>query len=759
MRYGGERVSGLARQRRVMAALRQRRCQQRQALKERQSGPCLSALVEVRELVTGAAADVEQVVEVILDRLRQLTPATGAAVGLRDGDELYFPFASGDQTGNRGTRLRIASSLSGQALTSGEIVHTSDTEADDMVDRVATRQVRVRSMIVVPLRDGAGVIGVLNIVSSIPYAFSEQDLQAVRMLAGFIGTALRHALDYERLQDQTSQLQAANEELTIQAEELQAQGEELQALYDRLWRQKRLVEEEVLERTRDLSHQRNFLADMLDSLPGGVLVIDCEFRIRMTNARYAEAFGRVPEDLVGQYLFETFPGTEEQHGALLRGEMDAGKVATFYSFPWIFQHEGQTVETFWDFTGRPLYDMNGRPDGYLVLCFEVTPRVLLERQLAEKAQEVTRQNAFLRTIVENVPAGVSYVGADHRYRWLNDRASEIIGLTKEALLGRTIREVMPHLPDDDSFLEGALRGERQELSAVPVPLIRDGKEEVVYLDVTAAPIMGPDGGIEGVLQGAVDVTGRVERERAQAGQVAALREASILKDEFLAIVSHELRTPLAVILNAAAILTKGRAGALTPDQARFSAMILDQVAHLRRLVDDLLDLQKLQTGGVDIELKEDDLLPLLQVEMANHGLVFQERGQTFECTLPQEPLWAAFDADRIRQVLQNLLGNAAKFTPEGGLVSLRAGRRGAMVFFEVCDSGIGIASEDHDRIFDKFVQLETGAERRTGGAGLGLAIARSIIEGGHGGSLQLRSRPGEGSCFTVELPGCDLANR
>jgi signal transduction histidine kinase len=230
-----------------------------------------------------------------------------------------------------------------------------------------------------------------------------------------------------------------------------------------------------------------------------------------------------------------------------------------------------------------------------------------------------------------------------------------------------------------------------------------------------------------------------------------LARAAAAKDELLGLVSHELRTPLAIVKNGLAILKKGHAGPVTPQQAHFIAMGLDALRGLDRILDDILDWQKLLAGNALCEPVPGDLRAALAEAVARFGPLLASRGLAFVHEAP-EPLPARFDHGRLVQVLQNLLSNAAKFTPAGGRIELSASRDADGPRIEVRDDGPGIPPAERGRIFEPFVQLDGGLTRETAGTGLGLAICKKIVETGHGGRLWVQDSPGGGATFAIALP-------
>jgi signal transduction histidine kinase/CheY-like chemotaxis protein len=234
-----------------------------------------------------------------------------------------------------------------------------------------------------------------------------------------------------------------------------------------------------------------------------------------------------------------------------------------------------------------------------------------------------------------------------------------------------------------------------------------------------------------------------ERERAD----AALRDADRRKDEFLAMLSHELRNPLAAISTAVQLMRLRDAA--IPEVGTLER----QTAHLTRLVDDLLDVSRITQGKIELRRRPVEMSDALlrAMEMAQ-PLIEARAHRVIIDSLPRAGLRVNADPHRLAQILFNLLSNAAKYTPRGGEIKVRAGRAGERVFASVRDNGMGIAPDLIDRVFDMFVQQEQTIARSEGGLGLGLTIVRSLAEL-HGGRVRAQSAGlGMGSEFTVELP-------
>jgi signal transduction histidine kinase/ActR/RegA family two-component response regulator len=235
-------------------------------------------------------------------------------------------------------------------------------------------------------------------------------------------------------------------------------------------------------------------------------------------------------------------------------------------------------------------------------------------------------------------------------------------------------------------------------------------------------------------------------------QSKQLESASRHKSEFLANMSHELRTPLNAIIGFSQLLVNRRFGELTKDQAEYIADILDSGRHLLALINDILDLSKVEAGRMDLELGQIELREVLE----NGLTMVRERAALHRIRLNLDvgPDVGTVQGDerKVKQVVFNLLSNAVKFTPDSGQVEVLARRLEGEVRVAIRDTGVGIAAEDQSRIFEEFQQVSGGATSTHEGTGLGLALARKFVEL-HGGRLWVESEVGAGSTFTFSLPG------
>ncbi|HXB04330.1 MAG TPA: ATP-binding protein, partial [Candidatus Angelobacter sp.] len=233
-----------------------------------------------------------------------------------------------------------------------------------------------------------------------------------------------------------------------------------------------------------------------------------------------------------------------------------------------------------------------------------------------------------------------------------------------------------------------------------------------------------------------------------------LEVASQHKSEFLANMSHELRTPLNAILGFSEVLAQGMFGSVNEKQTEYLRDILDSGRHLLSLINDILDLSKIEAGRMELELTEFDLPQAIQNALTLVRERALRRGIALHPAIDDRVASIRADERKVKQVLLNLLSNAIKFTPEGGRIDVRSAPADGLVEVSVTDNGVGIAPEDQDAVFEEFRQVGT-ADKKAEGTGLGLALSRKFIEL-HGGRIWLTSQVGVGSTFTFTLPmRCD----
>ena len=357
----------------------------------------------------------------------------------------------------------------------------------------------------------------------------------------------------------------------------------------------------------------------------------------------------------------------------------------------------------------------------------------VERRLAE-GERVRQQH---EQVLAHAGQGIVGVDADGRVAVANAAALELTGYPD--LVGRPLHETLHARTSDGTPCSGEScpLGDRL-LDAARTLRHRDvlwrSDARALPVQLSAAPILEA-GSVDGAVVVFDDVTEQLAVDR--------------LKDEFVSVVSHELRTPLTSLRGSLGLLAGGVLGELSPQGKEMADVAVSSTERLVRLVDDILDLERLVAGQVVLQRRAQRLADLARTAVEAVQGVADAKGVELRTTAGDAELWA--DADRIVQVLVNLLGNAVKFSPAGSVVDLRGARVDGAAVLEVQDRGRGIPADQLERVFDRFAQVDASDSRAHGGSGLGLAIARNVVEA-HGGQISAQSEVGTGTTFTVVLP-------
>ena len=377
-----------------------------------------------------------------------------------------------------------------------------------------------------------------------------------------------------------------------------------------------------------------------------------------------------------------------------------------------------------------------------------------------------------RRLLEAAPDGIVEVDGSGRIVLVNSQAERMFGYRREELLGKSVEMLMPerfrgrHPAHRERYCAHSVirpMGSGLDLRAVRA----DGTEFAV--DINLSPFEGETGGVVCVIRDVSDRRLAEEqikslnltleqrtRDLAVINSELQIRNREVekadrLKSNFLATMSHELRTPLNAIVGFADLLERQTAGPLTQKQERFVRHVKESSRHLLALIDDILDLSKIEAGRLDLKFEcfslsiaADEVLSTLRPLAAAKEIDLT--------TDLGADLTLHADHVRVKQVLYNLLSNAIKFTPAKGSVRLIARSDGTVIHISVIDTGIGIPQEEHEAIFESFHRHLTPTHQACEGTGLGLSITRLLVEQ-HGGKIWVESEPGKGSRFHVTMPG------
>ncbi|MFQ5493888.1 MAG: PAS domain S-box protein [Phycisphaerae bacterium] len=405
----------------------------------------------------------------------------------------------------------------------------------------------------------------------------------------------------------------------------------------------------------------------------------------------------------------------------------------------------------------------------VIMCSVIRALVAARRDSEERARALQDREARLRSILDAAAEGILICDERGRIESFNAAAERLTGWTADKILGRTISVLAPS-PEAEK-LEGYIRryvdsGARKTLGVgrEVVGLRRDGSTFPMYVAVSEVRL-GDRRLFTGILS---DLTERKRTEetirrhseileqtvRERTAELASAKEkaeaSNRAKSTFLANMSHELRTPLHGILSFAGFGINEHATIGRSELRDYFQSIRESGRSLLVLLNDLLDLAKLEAGKMTFNLQRTDLAALIRSVSGEFSALASERQLRIRCLDPSVRAVAQVDPERMKQVVRNLLGNAVKFSPPGGLVAVNMRRRNGAVIVSFCDEGPGIPRDELESVFDKFVQssnTRTGA----GGTGLGLAICRQMVTG-QGGRMWAENNPGPGATLSFSLP-------
>ena len=352
----------------------------------------------------------------------------------------------------------------------------------------------------------------------------------------------------------------------------------------------------------------------------------------------------------------------------------------------------------------------------------------LAETLAREHAAATRNQAIL----EGIADGVIVFDRGGKALVANSAIIQLLGLTPKHILGKRIDALIePRLSDVDRDIVADMLAD-QSARYPSVKIQWDQKT----LSISSAPVRDRAGVVTGSVAVFRDFTREAELDR--------------MKSDFVSIASHELRTPLTSIRGYLDLLNMGRPDPLTEQQRSFLQVARDNTERLHQLVNDLLDISRIESGRIELDVQVVSLAEILGKSASLVRNQFVQRGLTLDLDLPPDLPRVFADPKRIGQVVTNLLSNAYKYTPEGG-ATVHAHASNGTIQVDVKDTGIGISDEDRSKLFTQFFRAESDFVREQSGTGLGLNITRSLVEM-HGGRIWVESEPGQGSTFSFTLP-------
>ncbi len=405
---------------------------------------------------------------------------------------------------------------------------------------------------------------------------------------------------------------------------------------------------------------------------------------------------------------------------------------------------GQTVLSI---DAAPLTDAMGVFTGMVASFTDITERRRTEErlhatldQLQLQVREAERARGESRAVLDAAGEAIVLVAPDGRLLSINGRFTELFGVSEDMIVGRRfgdVRAVVLRAFADPAAFFTRVAGTAVDAEARFTEILEQRWPQQRQLELCSTPVRG---------QGAEHI-GRLYAFR----DVTHEREVDRMKTEFVSMVSHELRTPLTSIKGYVDLLLDGEVGPLAPEQAEFLSIVRNNAGNLVALINDLLDISRIESGKVELHPATVDVAPLVRGVAGALRPQLAGKQQSLTLDLPEEPACVLGDAGRITQIITNLLSNAHKYTPIGGHVTVSVHAEDGHVRIDVCDTGVGLSPAEQAQIFTRFYRAHNRTTQDAGGTGLGLAITRSLVEL-HGGVITVASAPGEGSTFSVSLP-------
>jgi PAS domain S-box-containing protein len=466
---------------------------------------------------------------------------------------------------------------------------------------------------------------------------------------------------------------------------------------------------------RELRFRTTLLESQQEASVDGLLVVSPEGRLLSHNRRFAELWG-FSEELIAQG--SDAAALEQAREKVADPDAFSKRVEYLYAHPEetsrdeIVLRDGRVL----DRHGTPVRGPDGEFHGWLWSFRDVTEQKVAGDALRAAQARLERRAEAARAL-RFVDDGVFLVDRAGVVRLWNPAASRIAGLDETEVTGRAAADVLAGWPLDKAG-EGA--------QAFPY----DGPSGERWLSLTAGAFP------HGTVYAFRDLTDE--------------RAVEQLKSDFVSTVSHELRTPLAAIYGAAMTLRRDDI-ALSPDQQEgMLGVIAGESERLAKIVNDILLASRLDSGAAQVSIGSADATELARAVLAAAETHLRS-GIELSLSAPDPGPHVAADPDGLRQVLVNLVENAVKYSPEGGLVEVEIDHADGHVRFVVRDRGLGIPASEHERIFEKFFRLDPNLSRGVGGTGLGLYISREIVRR-MGGRIEVESEPGQGSTFSFEFP-------
>ncbi len=732
----------------------------------------LSVLNEMSQAI-GSALDLDALLTTVYQQVSRLFDTTNFYIATYEEgqEEWYLAFSREHGLPEPPTSYSIYRGLTGYIIRTHQplLFHT----AQEIVDFHQEREIefvgeQARSWLGVPLIAAERVLGVIAVQSyEEENLYSQEDLDILTTLAAQVAVAVRNAQLYRQLREFSSELEARVEERTQDLEEALAQ---LTAERDRAETLYRITSElgATLDLERVLEHALHLFADALEVEHGTIMLLDQESGYLTLRAAWG-----IEEEQMRRGKRTHFTRGVGLAGWILEHREPVLIPDVTRDPRWL--HNDDSPLTIRSAVAAPLSLGGGDIMGVLTLGHPEVGHFTEEHlqlviaaaaqiaiavnnsdlyayiteqadQLGSMLQSQQEEAAKNRAILESIADGVLVLDHNGKVLLINPAAEELLGVSAMVIEGEHFRHMLG-LGETSAQRELAqglyselrhyLERAQEEPGAMQPNTVRLEAEKRV-LAVNIAPLITTIGGAPGLVAALRDVSREAEVER--------------LKNEFISTVSHELRTPMTSIKGYTDLLFLGMAGGLTDTQRNFLQIIKTNADRLTALVNDILDISRIETGRLRLTIEALDLVDIVNNVVISFQEQYREKGLSLVWEPPPEELPPVRgDAARVTQVLTNLVSNAWQYTLPGGRVTITIQPADGFLQVNVSDTGIGIKEEDLGRVFDRFYRADDPVVEEAGGTGLGLSIVKMFVEM-LGGQIWVESQVGTGSTFSFTLP-------
>lgn len=506
----------------------------------------------------------------------------------------------------------------------------------------------------------------------------------------------------------------------------------------------------------DFSIHEKALDIAYEHAPNLILMIDQTFQVERINRIGVETIGKDPEDILGFALGAIFScvnsfegdGCGTNHNCVTCSIRDI--IARSFSLGSDFHKIEGSMDTLsadgivsnHKFLVSTVYAGSQGNDKVLLYLDDITERKKAENTLKESEER-------FQTLYENMPGGMIIIGKDYVIEDVNQRTCEITGYGKEELVGQLCDIVCPKgsLSKECPIWIDCLDGFQGMDTAIKC---KDGTRTPILKNAKKIFIEGE----QYILENFQDISVQKNAAEAIINAKILAEEANRTKSEFLATMSHELRTPLNAVIGYSDLLLEESFGVLGPQQKKSLNHISNSGRHLLKLINDILDISKVESGKMELYYEEFFVSEVFMTVLNIVSPLARKKNIKLESSIVPDNLLINADKVRFKQILFNLASNAVKFTSDGGSVLLDAHKKDDAIEFSMIDTGIGISPDNVGRLFLPFQQIDSTISREYNGTGLGLSLVKRFVEM-HGGTVSVESVLGQGSNFSFSIPLCD----